>query len=110
MPRLTIRKCRDCGELHQTDEWPATCFGQFARARSDLPMPAIRADGMSAIMNHADGRLYDSKSAYYRAVKDAGCEIIGNDALPRERPVAEPDHKDIASDVKTAIQQVEARL
>lgn len=73
-------------------------------------MPAIRADGMSAIMNHADGRLYDSKSAYYRAVKDAGCEIIGNDALPRERPVAEPDHKDIAGDVKTAIQQVEARL
>jgi hypothetical protein len=109
MPRLTIRKCRDCGGLHQTDEWPSECFGQFARQRSDLPMPAIRSDGMGTILNHADGRLYDSKSAYYRAVKDAGCEIIGNEKLP-ERQVKEPDVKDIARDVKTAIQQVEARL
>ena len=109
MPRLTIRKCRDCGGLHQTDQWPSECFGQFERQRSDLPMPAIRSDGMGTILNHADGRLYDSKSAYYRAVKDAGCEIIGNEKLP-ERQVKEPDVKDIARDVKTAIQQVEARL
>jgi hypothetical protein len=109
MPRFTIRKCRDCGGLHQTDEWPSECFEQFKRNRSELPAPFIRADGMSPLINHADGRLYDSKSAYYRAVKDAGCEIIGNEKLP-ERKVFEPDAKDIARDVKTAIQQVEARL
>ena len=27
-----------------------------------------------------DGKTYDSKSAYYAAVKAAGCEIVGNEA------------------------------
>ena len=109
MSRATYRKCRSCGDFHELSEWPRDCLEQFRKARSDLCMPAIRSDGMGPILNHADGRLYDSKSAYYRAVKDAGCEIIGNEKLP-ERQVKEPDVKDIARDVKTAIQQVEARL
>ena len=60
-------------------------------ARSKLSAPSIRADGMEAIVNHADGRTYDSKSAYYGAVKAAGCEIVGNDskwkngALPNKK-------------------------
>lgn len=48
--------------------------------RSTLSAPSIRTDGMEAIVNHADGRVYDSKSAYYGAVKAAGCEIVGNDS------------------------------
>lgn len=106
MARYTFRICRDCGGMHRTDEWPSECFGQFERARSALPMPAIRADGMDPTMNHADGRLYDSRSGYERAVKDAGYEIIGNEALPAPAPKG-PD-KTLKRDIKTAIEKVEA--
>ncbi len=111
MARYTLRICRDCGDMHQTNEWPAECMGQFRKKRSDLPMPAIRSDGMDTIVNHADGRLYDSRSAYERAVKDAGCVIVGNDFdVPSGPKTTSPDPKDLAQDIKTAIEQVEARL
>lgn len=35
--------------------------------------------GVNGIVNHADGKRYDSKSQYTRAVKAKGCEIVGND-------------------------------
>lgn len=40
--------------------------------------------GMQGVLNPADGKKYDSKSAYYKSVKDQGLEIVGDDA-PRER-------------------------
>lgn len=112
MARYTFRICRDCGGMHQTNEWPKECFGQFERARSALPMPAIRADGMDPIVNHANGLMYDSRSAYERAVKDAGCVIVGNDLpdTPSAPVEALPDKADLGRDIKTAIEQVEARL
>lgn len=39
--------------------------------------------GTQGLLNHADGKMYDSKSAYYRAIKDKGLVID-------ERPIAEP--------------------
>jgi len=60
-------------------------------ARSDLPCPAIRADGMDQTWNPATNKLYDSKSAYYADTKAAGCEIVGNDtSVIKERPEYEP--------------------
>lgn len=35
--------------------------------------------GVNGIVNHADGKRYDSKSQYERAVKAGGCRIVGND-------------------------------
>lgn len=80
-------------------------------ARSHLPCPAIRPDGMSDTWNPATGLLYDSRSAYYRAVKDAGCEIVGDDRAFSEPsgPPRTPDHvleREIAHDVKDAIEQL----
>jgi hypothetical protein len=69
-------------------------------------MPAIRADGMDPIVNHANGLIYDSRSAYERAVKDAGCVIVGDDLPTPARP--EPVSDDLGHDIKTAIEQVEA--
>lgn len=109
MARYTLRICRDCGKMHQTNEWPRECMGQFAKKRSDHPMPAIRSDGMDPILNHANGLMYDSRSAYERAVKDAGCVIVGND-LPEPKTPDVPDMGDLGNDIKTAIEQVEARL
>lgn len=72
-------------------------------------MPAIRADGMEPIVNHANGLMYDSRSAYERAVKDAGCVILGNDLPDVKEPTPLSD-AELARDIKTAIEQVEARL
>lgn len=107
MARYTLRICRECGDMHQTDEWPRECMGQFRKARSDLPMPAIRSDGMDPIVNHANGLMYDSRSAYERAVKDAGCVIIGNDIPDTPSPKG-PDVNEMKQDIKTAIEKVEA--
>ena len=95
--------------MHDVAAWPRPCLEQFRKARSDLPMPAIRSDGMDPIMNHANGLMYDSRSAYERGVKDAGCVIVGDDKLtPSPRPVL--SDRELKQDIKTAIDQVEARL
>jgi len=68
-----------------------------ARARSDLPCPMIRTDTMDATWNPANGQFYESRSAYEKAVRQAGCEIVGNE-VPKPRQATElPDPKqDIA--------------
>jgi hypothetical protein len=64
---------------------------------------------MDPIMNHANGLMYDSRSAYERGVKDAGCVIVGDDKLtPSQRPVL--SDRELKQDIKTAMDQVEARL
>ena len=35
--------------------------------------------GVNGILNHADGKRYDSKSQYNRAVVASGCRVVGND-------------------------------
>lgn len=58
------------------------------RTRSDLPAPFVISDdlGPNGLLNHADNRVYTSKAEYVRAVKAAGCEIVGNDRLPPPPP------------------------
>lgn len=46
-------------------------------------------DTMDGTACPVDGKMYDSKSRYYRTVKESGCEIVGNDgafgkASPRD--------------------------
>jgi len=60
-------------------------------SRADLPCPMIIRDGMDAMFSHADGKTYESKSAYYRAVKEAGCVIVGNDIESHMKPNYEGD-------------------
>jgi hypothetical protein len=109
LSRATYRKCQACGDIHELSEWPRECLEQFKRKRSDLPAPFIRADGMDPILNHANGLMYDSRSAYERGVKDAGCEIVGSEKLTaKPRPTL--SDRELKQDIKTAIDQVEARL
>jgi hypothetical protein len=65
--------------------------------RSALGVPYIRSDGMNATWNPADGRTYESKSQYERAVKAAGCEIVGTDSALEKPP---PSYKTSVADVK----------
>jgi hypothetical protein len=62
-------------------------------ARSALPAPHVISDHLPGVRNMADGRVYDSKSEYYRAVKSAGCEIVGSEAerMANRGNVAKPE-------------------
>jgi hypothetical protein len=69
--------------------------------------PFVRADGMDAVKSMADGKVYDSKSAYYASVRRAGCEIVGDDRggfgpRPEYRP------QNIGQDIKRSIEQLRA--
>jgi hypothetical protein len=90
--------------------WDRIARARYERAlakRSDLPAPSVIRDGLDGVVNPCDGKRYDSKGAYYRAVKDAGCVIVGNEA---EKMISAPNAR---SDVKPseiieAMQKVEA--
>ena len=48
--------------------------------RSHLPSPHLIRDQTDPFKSMADGKLYDSKSAYRRTLKDRGLVELGNDA------------------------------
>lgn len=35
--------------------------------------------GVNGMLSHADGKRYDSRSSYEKAVRAKGCRIVGND-------------------------------
>ena len=75
---------------------------------ASAPAPMVRPDGMAAIRSMADGRLYDSRSAYYASLRAHGCEIVGDDRAALERrPTPAPDG--VGRDVKHAIEQLRSR-
>ena len=85
-------------------------------ARADLPCPMIISDCTDGIKSMADGKIYTSKRAYEASVKAQGLEIVGNSDLskytadPHEKFNTKQHVEDIERDVKTAIEQVEAKL
>lgn len=64
----------------------------------------IISDNLNDVMNPANGKIYDSKSAYYRAVKDAGCNIVEDNMLERKRE--DRGDYDNSKELKEAIMQV----
>lgn len=89
--------------------------GEWIEAHRAAPLnpphargPMIIRDQMDPIACTLDGRMFDSKSVYQRHVKEAGCEIVGNDrAWIDQQPRYEPQH--VGQDVKRAIQELESR-
>lgn len=71
------------GKLKYTENRP-----EFNR----VVFSVISDDLGGGVLCPADGKRYDSKSAYYRAVKSKGLEIVGNDA-PKE--MQKREHKSI---------------
>lgn len=72
--------------------------------RSHLSAPMIISDTMNPIRSMADGKMYDSKSAYERGVKATGCRIVGNDRLESSTP----QRPRVGHDIKRAIDQLKA--
>lgn len=77
-------------------------------ARSDLPVPQLIRDGLDDVWNPVNGKRYDSKSAYYAAVKASGNEIVGNDSsfkAATEKTVEVTAPKGLKDDLKSAWEQ-----
>jgi len=66
--------------------------------------------GTKGVFNHADGKRYDSKSAFEKAVRSKGCRIVGNDwnnskyQTPAERGVR--GDFNVRPDLKIAVEKV----
>jgi hypothetical protein len=62
----------------------------------------VIGDSLDYVQNMADGKRYSSKSAYYKAVRAAGCEIVGNEnpsnGVSERASLPDPIH-----DIKRAI-------
>jgi hypothetical protein len=74
---------------------------------SDLPSPAVHAGGMPEIRSMVDGRRYETKRNYAKAVARAGCEIVGFDRdvgrhVPKPGHADKQHEADIVRDVKAA--------
>lgn len=77
---------------------------ELAQYRPDhgADAPQVIKDSLDYVLNPADGRRYSSKRAYYKAVRAAGCEIVGNEKMERrETPMDR-----VAPDIKRAIQEL----
>lgn len=65
--------------------------------------------GINGVFCHADGKMYDSKSQYYKSVKEKGYEVVGND-LPVEafeaKPVYNVSDKEMHKDISEAMKQL----
>lgn len=79
--------------MHATNAWPHNCMPPDYDLKSELPAPYIVTDnlpgGIHGMRSMSDGKLYDSKSAYYASLKRSGHEIVGNDRSMRPETLRE---------------------
>jgi hypothetical protein len=75
------------------------------KVESLLPRPTVIRDALDNVKNPVDGKIYDSKSSYYKAVKDAGCVIVGNEAEKLARQQS-PRPEVTTREIGEAIQKV----
>lgn len=82
--------------------------------RADMPTPNLIRDGIDPIISHADGKMYDSYSAYKHGIKEVNrrtgkqYEIVGDkDAFRDAKPPEwKPDPNDVKKDLKDAWDRV----
>lgn len=63
-------------------------------------------DTMRATINPVDGKIYDSRSVYNRAVKASGCEIVGNDMKTPTKPREIRGDFNVRKELKQAVHKV----
>jgi hypothetical protein len=98
------RSCRACRGWHDLAKpWPFECISHFGVI--PRPAPNIRTDGMDPVRSMVSGQMFDSRSAYYREVRQAGCEIVGDDRAGFGKP---PGYQagDLAGDIKATIAEL----
>lgn len=94
--------CKLCETTHQRTGQARNCDPE-PWPRSDLPAPHIISDnlpgGVNGLYHHAVCKKIDSKSAYRRATREAGCIEVGNERAAMERFAAESRNRPIPQDV-----------
>lgn len=95
---MRYRAVWDSKGLLVEQEGPNVTFlrADYAPAnRSDLAAPALIRDQTDPFKSMADGKVYDSKSAYRQTLKDRGLVELGNDApiAPPPPPPAKTDRR-----------------
>jgi hypothetical protein len=86
------------------DEWDDMVAAQRALRPK---VPYIIRDSLPDVMNPVNGKIYDSRSQYLRAVKDAGCVVVGDDLhSSRAKPTDLESPPGLEQDIKTAIEQL----
>jgi hypothetical protein len=65
--------------------------------RSDLPSPSLISDQHAPFVSMADGKTYDSKSAYRRTLKAKGLTEVGNEApvVTRQKPITTNTRREV---------------
>lgn len=78
--------------VEERDKRVAQIRAENAKYIPPVGAPMLISDdlGINGLFCHADGKTYDSKSAYYKAVRAAGMEIVGNEKLK-----SNPNQKEI---------------
>lgn len=62
----------------------------------------VHQDSMDPLVNHANGRIYDSKSEFRKATRAAGCIEVGNEVQPQSRQEVRDNSLD--HDLRTVLQ------
>lgn len=89
--------------------------GKVSRVEAELVVrqrgPQVISDyagkDIHGIQSMADGKYYDSKSAYRKSLKEKGLVELGNDAPTQGKgPEASISERELKHDIKTAIEQL----
>lgn len=111
-----LYQCHECNEFFTTDDTydddPETrkCLacgegeGNIAYHGYQGYTGQIISDSLADVKNPINGKTYDSKSQYYKAVKDAGCTVVGNDA-PKIPKKYSGDHN-VRPELRQAVREV----
>lgn len=103
---MRSRLCRACKDFHDVEQpWPVECASHFA-SHATGSGPFVIPDGMDETKSMADGKTYDSRSAYYRSLNAQGYEIVGNDSSFRDG--FRPNHRmpRAGHDIKRALESM----
>lgn len=85
------RLCRCCDDFHDLAQpWPLACAGHFGEATGSGLQ--IISDNIAPFRSMANGKMFDSKSAYRRDLKSRGLVEVGNENV-QARPAALPPVK-----------------
>jgi len=77
------------------------------RQRAAYVQTDCMGEGVKGITSMADGKQYDSKSAYRKSLKEKGLVELGNDAPTKGKgPEASISERELKRDIKTAIEQL----
>jgi hypothetical protein len=88
--------------------WPRAEWDAMVEAQRALrpKTPYIIRDGLADVLNPVDGKVYDSRSRYLQAVKDAGCVVVGDDSMANRPPPELEPPSGMERDIKEAREQL----